>query len=39
VHEEVSATELRRRLRAGDPCPGLLPASVSDYIQARHLYR
>jgi len=38
VHEEVSATELRRRLRAGDPCPGLLPAAVSEYIQSRHLY-
>lgn len=39
VHEEVSATELRRRLRAGDPCTGLLPAAVSEYIQTRHLYR
>ena len=39
VHEEVSATELRRRLRAGDPCDGLLAASVSHYIDTRHLYR
>ena len=39
VHENVSATELRRRLRAGDSCAGLLPAAVSDYIHARHLYR
>jgi nicotinate-nucleotide adenylyltransferase len=39
VHEEVSATDLRRRLRTGDPCPGLLPPSVADYIQAHHLYR
>ena len=39
VHEDISATELRRRLRAGDPCTGLLPAAVSDYIHSRHLYR
>jgi cytidyltransferase-like protein len=38
VHEEVSATELRRRLRTGDPCPGLLPPTVSTYIQSHHLY-
>jgi nicotinate-nucleotide adenylyltransferase len=39
VHEDVSATELRRRLRTGDPCPGLLAPAVADYIQAHHLYR
>jgi nicotinate-nucleotide adenylyltransferase len=39
VHEDVSATELRRRLRLGDPCPGLLPAAVADYIRSHHLYR
>jgi nicotinate-nucleotide adenylyltransferase len=39
VHEDVSATGLRRRLQAGDPCPGLLPPTVADYIQAHHLYR
>jgi nicotinate-nucleotide adenylyltransferase len=39
VHEDVSASELRRRLRAGDPCAGLLPAPVADYIQTHHLYR
>jgi nicotinate-nucleotide adenylyltransferase len=39
VHEDVSATELRRRLRLGDPCPGLLPPAVAAYIQAHHLYR
>jgi nicotinate-nucleotide adenylyltransferase len=39
VHEDVSATELRRRLLAGDPCPGLLPPAVAAYIQAHHLYR
>ncbi len=39
LHEDVSATDLRRRLRAGDPCPGLLPPAVADYIQSHHLYR
>lgn len=39
VQEEVSATELRRRLRDGDPCVGLLPPAVSAYIQAHRLYR
>jgi nicotinate-nucleotide adenylyltransferase len=39
IHEEVSSTELRNRLRAGDPCPGLLPPAVSDYIRSHHLYR
>lgn len=39
VHEDVSATELRRGLRAGDSCAGLLPPAVAAYIQARHLYR
>jgi nicotinate-nucleotide adenylyltransferase len=39
VHEDVSATELRRRLRLGDPCHGLLPAAVAAYIGAHHLYR
>jgi nicotinate-nucleotide adenylyltransferase len=39
LHEDVSATELRRRLRLGDPCPGLLPAPVATYIRAHHLYR
>ena len=39
VHEDVSATELRRRLRTGDPCADLLAPAVADYIQAHHLYR
>jgi len=39
IHEDVSATELRSRLRAGDPCPGLLPPEVAAYIQSHHLYR
>jgi nicotinate-nucleotide adenylyltransferase len=39
VHEDVSATELRVRLRAGDPCTGLLSPAVAAYIQTHHLYR
>src|ERR1017187_5083860 len=39
VHEDVSSTELRQRLHTGDPCPGLLPAAVADYIQTHRLYR
>jgi len=39
VHEEVSATELRRRLQAGESCAGLLPSAVAAYIQTHGLYR
>jgi nicotinate-nucleotide adenylyltransferase len=39
LHEDVSATELRHRLKAGDPCSGLLPPAVGAYIQSHHLYR
>jgi nicotinate-nucleotide adenylyltransferase len=39
VQEDVSATELRPRLQAGDPCPGLLSPAVAAYIQAHRLYR
>jgi nicotinate-nucleotide adenylyltransferase len=39
VHEDIAATDLRQRLEAGDPCPDLLPAPVSDYILTHHLYR
>jgi nicotinate-nucleotide adenylyltransferase len=39
VHEDISATDLRQRLEAGDPCSDLLPAAVSDYIFTHHLYR
>jgi nicotinate-nucleotide adenylyltransferase len=39
VHDDVSATDLRRRLHAGDPCRGLLPPPVADYIQSHSLYR
>ncbi len=38
VHEDVSATGLRRRLASGDRCPGLLPGEVANYIQAHGLY-
>jgi nicotinate-nucleotide adenylyltransferase len=39
VHEDVSSTDLRSRLRTGDPCPGLLPPAVANYIQSHNLYR
>lgn len=39
VHEAISATDLRQRLRTGDPCTDLLPAAVAEYIQSHHLYR
>jgi nicotinate-nucleotide adenylyltransferase len=39
IHEEISATEIRRRLHSGQDCSHLLPPSVADYIVARHLYR
>ena len=38
VHEDVSATSLRHRLQAGDPCEDLLPPAVSTYIATHHLY-
>ncbi len=39
VHEEVSATGLRRRLAAGETCAELLPGTVAEYIARRGLYR
>jgi nicotinate-nucleotide adenylyltransferase len=39
VHEDVAATDLRKRLKTGDPCTDLLPAGVSEYILTHHLYR
>jgi nicotinate-nucleotide adenylyltransferase len=39
THEDISATDLRRRLQTGDNCTGLLPAAVYDYIQSHGLYR
>jgi nicotinate-nucleotide adenylyltransferase len=38
VYEDVSATELRERLRRGDECGDLLPPPVSRYIREHHLY-
>lgn len=41
IHEDISATELRKHLRTdpGDPCPGVLPPAVAAYIRERNLYR
>jgi len=36
---EVSASDIRRRIGAGEPVDGLVPAAVLDYIQAQGLYR
>ena len=38
VHEDISATNLRQRLRSGDLCADLLPEAVSNYIQSHRLY-
>lgn len=35
---EVSATEIRRRLRAGEPVTGMVPDAVVSYIEAHGLY-
>jgi nicotinate-nucleotide adenylyltransferase len=39
VHEDVTATNLRERLEAGDQCADVLDPAVSAYIEAHHLYR
>jgi nicotinate-nucleotide adenylyltransferase len=39
VHEDVTATNLRERLEAGDSCADVLPSMVSAYIEEHHLYR
>lgn len=39
VHEDISATDLRRHLRNGETGGDLIPAAVSDYIRTHHLYR
>jgi nicotinate-nucleotide adenylyltransferase len=39
VHEDASATDLRRRLAAGEDCDDLLPPPVAQYIQSHGLYR
>lgn len=36
--QEISATEIRRRLQSGEDVSGLLPQAVVDYIRARGLY-
>ena len=38
VADPVSATDLRQRLRRGEPCTDLLPAAVLDYICQKGLY-
>lgn len=38
VHEDLSATRLRERLRTGDPCADLLPPAVASYIRTHRLY-
>ncbi len=35
----ISATEVRRRLRAGEPIAGLVPEAVARYLSASGLYR
>jgi nicotinate-nucleotide adenylyltransferase len=35
---EMSATDLRDRLKEGQPCAHLIPKKVLDYISANHLY-
>jgi nicotinate-nucleotide adenylyltransferase len=35
---DVSSTEIRRRVRAGETLAGLVPTSVADYIQKHRLY-
>jgi len=39
IHEDISATCLRARLRAGQNCSQLLPPDVAAYIAAHHLYQ
>ncbi len=36
---DISATEIRRRLRAGESVDGLLPDAVVRYIKTRGIYR
>ncbi|MBI4294552.1 MAG: nicotinate-nucleotide adenylyltransferase [Chloroflexi bacterium] len=38
-HIDVSATEVRRRVAAGQPLSGLVPPAVEQYIKDRGLYR
>ena len=36
---EVSSTEVRRRVAAGEPIADLVPPAVASYIERRKLYR
>ena len=36
---DVSSTEVRRRVAAGESIAGLVPAAVASYIERRRLYR
>jgi nicotinate-nucleotide adenylyltransferase len=36
---DISSTEVRRRVAAGEPIAGLVPDPVARYIARRHLYR
>jgi nicotinate-nucleotide adenylyltransferase len=37
--DDVAASDLRERLRRGEPRPPMLPAAVADYVQRNGLYR
>ncbi len=39
LDDRLSATELRRRLHAGEDCRTLIPPAVLAYLEARNLYR
>lgn len=39
VHSSVSATDVRRRVRAGESVEGLVPKTVEEYIRKQALYR
>lgn len=39
IAEDISASELRQRLAAGQDTSALLPATVAEYIHQHHLYR
>lgn len=36
--EDISATEIRRRISSGESCESLIPPKVWQYIQSEHLY-
>ena len=36
---DISSTEVRRRVAAGEPIAGLVPDAVARYIERRQLYR